>query len=64
LVRRAAIAYPAEFRPAIAKALALNPVSLKWMLSRMPEGWMSQVEKEFTLALVCYSRQELFKILA
>lgn len=64
LVRRAAIVYPTEFRPAIAKVLALNPESLRWILSRMPEGWMSPAEKEFTLALVCYSRQELFKILA
>lgn len=64
LVRRAAIQYPSEFRPAIAKALALNPGHLEWILSRMPDGWMTALEKEFTLALVCYSRQELFKILA
>ncbi len=64
LVRRAAIEHPDEFRPAIAKVLALNPDHLNWILSRMPEWWMTPTEKEFTLALVCYSRQELFKILA
>lgn len=64
LVRRAAKAHPTEFRPAIAKVLAFKPDRLEWILARIPEGWMSPTEKDFTLALVCYTRQELFKILS
>lgn len=63
LIRRACQSHPDDFRPAVEKARAFDPGSLETLLERIPEGWMSQLEKDFTLALVCYSHHELTKLL-
>lgn len=63
LVRRAIVKHPDEFRPAVEKITRFDRGMLESILQRVPEDWMSPLEREFTLALVCYSHHELLKLL-
>jgi hypothetical protein len=63
LIRRAIKAYPDEFRPAVEKIVRFDRSALETILKRVPEDWMSRLEREFTLASVCYSHHELVKLL-
>ncbi len=63
LIRRAILKHPEEFRPAVEKITRFQRGMLESILQRVPEDWMSPLEREFTLALVCYSHHELLKLL-
>ena len=63
LVRKAIVKYPGEFRPAVEKLTGFNLEKLEKILNRVPPDWMTPLEREFTLALVCYSHYELMKLL-
>ena len=63
LIRRATRTHPEEFRPAVEKVVRFNREELEKILGRVPLDWMTPLEREFTLALVCYSHHELLKLL-
>ena len=63
LVRRAILKHPEEFRPAVEKVSGFSLDELEKILTRMPSDWMTPLERDFTLALVCYTHHELQKLL-
>jgi HipA-like C-terminal domain len=62
LVRRAAPMYPDLFKPAFRKREKLDAGMLSTLLDRVPADWMSGLAREFVIAFVCYTIEELRKI--
>jgi hypothetical protein len=63
LVRTASADDPALFQKALQKAMVLDMFSLRATVDRIPEDWMSKLARDFALALVGYSLDELRKLL-
>lgn len=59
LVRRASRQYPEHFRPALRKLENLDKKYLNDLVNRVPGDWMSPSAKEFAIALICYSLEQL-----
>ena len=62
LVRRAASSYPALFGPALGRLAKLDPGTLRQIVARVPEDWMSELAREFAVELMDYNLGELRKI--
>lgn len=63
LVRKAANGLPEFFLPALEKLRTLEHALLEEAVARVPQGWMTAVTREFTLALMCYNLRQLQKLL-
>jgi HipA-like C-terminal domain len=63
LIRRAAQAYPDEFRVALNRLRDLTAEDLSAPIARVPLDWMSNFAKQFALELMCYNLEELRKLL-
>lgn len=55
LVRLAARGEPDIFRPAISRLEKLNDDSLRELVNRVPDGWMTPIAREFAVALMRYN---------
>lgn len=63
LVRTASQEHPDLFLPALRKAELLDLEAVAHVVRRIPPGWMSEVSREFAIALMEYNCQELKKLL-
>lgn len=59
LVRRASREYPDIFRPALAKLQGLDSSSIRDIVKRVPDDWMTSTSREFAIALICYNSKQL-----
>ncbi len=62
LIRRASRQYPDFFAPALEKIGKLDSQTFKDVIAAVPDDWMTQIAREFALALMCYNAQELRKL--
>ena len=62
LVRRACVLEPALFQKALNKIDVPDMFSLSDIVHRVPEDWMSPLARDFALALMCYTLEELRKL--
>ena len=62
LLRRAAERYPALFIPSLGRLGVLTEDRLTHLVRRVPEDWMSETARDFTIKLMCYNIAELRKI--
>ena len=62
LVRRAIDEYPALFQTAMRRLERVNEDSLREIVARVPEDWMTQAAREFAIALMRYNLSELRKV--
>jgi hypothetical protein len=62
LVRRAATLYPELFKPPLARQKQLDRRQVEAIINRVPIEWMTPLQREFALELMCYNRKELEKI--
>lgn len=63
LIRRAHEEYPDIFAPALEKVRKINREMLTDLIARVPNDWMTQISREFALALMCYNCQQLSRLL-
>jgi len=63
LVRRACEANLSLFRKPLNKLNVLDMFLVGAMVKRVPKDWMSPLAREFALALMCYTLEELRKLL-
>lgn len=62
LIRRAAMEYPDVFRPALAGLDTLKRETLERIVGRVPDGWMSDLARQFAIELTCYNLNQLKEI--
>ena len=62
LVRRAYKAYPTLFRTARQKIGRVDEALVRDIVEIIPERWMSPLERQFAVALMCYNMSELRKV--
>ena len=62
LVRRAAIMHPGLFDRALRRLTRIDRAALEYVVTRVPEGWMSGLSRTFAVELMCYTLQELMRI--
>lgn len=62
LVRQAYDRYPSLFMPALRKLDGLNQDSMKDIVNRIPDDWMTPSSRVFALALMRYNMAELRKL--
>ena len=63
LVRRACAANPPLFQKALNKIDVLDTFLVSDVVHRVPKDWMSSLARDFALALMCYTLEELRKLL-
>lgn len=61
LARLAAQAHPDAFRPAINKLKRLDEDSLRGIMDRMPENWMSTSAQSFAIQLMCHNVERILR---
>ena len=59
LVRRAAVAYPDLFRPALKKLEKLDESSVSDLVNRIPDDWIPPSARKFAIALTRYNLEQL-----
>lgn len=62
LVRRAAPRYPDLFKPALARSERLDQPGVQAIIDPIPDDWMTPLQREFAIELMCYNCNELKKI--
>lgn len=63
LVRRAAGLFPESFGPALELLQHLDLKGTQAIINRVPAVWMTPLQREFAVALMCYNFRELQKIM-
>ncbi|MGH8643520.1 MAG: HipA domain-containing protein [Gammaproteobacteria bacterium] len=63
LVRRAAGLHTKLFAPALKRLENLDRARLHMIVRRVPEDWMSELARDFAVALMCYTLDQLRKII-
>lgn len=62
LVRRAAALHPEIFKPALGNLERLDRQSIRVIIDRIPDDWMTPVARQFAEELMCYNWEGLRKI--
>lgn len=62
LARLAADEHPALFQASKERLERIDEVSIRDIVERIPEHWMSRLERKFAIALMCYNLEELRKV--
>lgn len=62
LVRRAAVAQPEIFKPALGRLDRLDRYKAEGIIARVPDAWMTPIAREFAVELMCYNSEELGNI--
>lgn len=62
LLRRAVAAYPQFFRPGLAKLSTLDAGNILAIVSRIPTDWMSAPQRDFAVALMRYTLEQLRRL--
>jgi len=62
LVRRATELHPEIFKPALDRVERLDRAGMETILRCVPEHWMTPLERQFSVELVCYNTTELGRI--
>jgi len=63
LVRWAAELHPEIFKTALDRVERLDGAAMERIVRRVPEDWMTPLERQFSVAFVCYSATELRRVL-
>lgn len=63
LVRRTASVYPDVLQPVLGRVKSLHDATVADLVERIPRDWMSRPARDFTIALLCYSKDELGRLL-
>lgn len=63
LVRRSARDDPSLFGPILHRTIAIEAPTMRGIVNRIPEGWMSENARDFAIALMCYNIEELKKLI-
>lgn len=62
LVRRSAALYPNLFRPALARLERVDRQQVQDIINQVRADWMTPLQREFAIELMCYNFNELRKI--
>ena len=62
LLRRAVVAYPQFFRPGLAKLSTLDEGNILAIVNRIPANWMSAPQRDFAVALMRYTLEQLRRL--
>ncbi|MEA3412581.1 MAG: HipA domain-containing protein [Pseudomonadota bacterium] len=62
LVRRASDLHPGLFGPALNQLEKLEKDRLHQIMERIPEGWITELSKNFAVDLMCYNLEQLGRI--
>ena len=62
LVRRACDTYPEVFRPGLAKLARLEESNILGIVNRIPEDWMTDLQRDFTVAMMQYGIRQLVEL--
>lgn len=63
LVRQAAASYPELFRPALERLRNFDRQRAQAIIDQVPADWMTPLQREFAIELICYNLSELQKIM-
>lgn len=63
LVRRTAVVCPDALRPVLGRVKSIHSVTVTDLVDRIPSDWMSRPARDFTTAMICYSMDELGRLL-
>lgn len=62
LVRRTAVVCPEVLQPVLARVRSLHNATVADLVEGVPRDWMSRPARDFTLAMICYSMDELGRL--
>lgn len=63
LVRRTAAAYPESLQPVLSRVKSIHSVTVTDLVDRIPRDWMSRSARDFATTMICYSMDELGRLL-
>lgn len=62
LVRRTCETYPEVFRPGLAKLARLEESNILGIVNRIPEDWMTDLQRDFAVAMMQYGIRQLVEL--
>ena len=62
-MRRTATGYPEVIQPVLDRVKSLDNASVVNLVERIPPDWMSRPARDFAIAMICYARDELRRLL-
>lgn len=63
LVRRTAGVYPEAIHPVLGRVRSLHNATVADLVESVPRDWMSRPAKDFAITMICYSMDELGRLL-